>query len=208
MTPTEIARDFARYPTGNFTNASSHVRAMAPRIAPLYPGARLAGPARTARITPGQNAAIHRAVWLAEPGEVLVVDGGASAFYGPFGDILATACIERDLAGLVIDGTVRDGDEVAELDFPVFCIGRNPAVTAKTEPGETDIPVTCGDIRVHPGDFVVGDGDGVVVIPAAEAAAVAAALPGVAEREEEIRAALRAGRTTYEIFGLAGLYGE
>jgi len=208
MTHSETLLQLAAYPTGNLVNASAHVRAMASRIAPLFAGARLAGPARTARITPGQNAAIHRAVMLAGPGEVLVVDGGASEYYGPFGDILATACLQRGIAGLVIDGTVRDSDEIAALGFPVFCIGRNPAPTIKTEPGENDIPVTCGDIRVSPGDIIVGDGDGVVVIPAAEMQAVAAALPGVAAREEEIRAELRAGRTTYEIFGLAARDGE
>ncbi len=198
----QLAESLGAYPTGNLCNAHAAVIAMHARIKPLFPGARVAGPARTARITAGQNAAIHQAVHAAQPGEVLVVDGGASRAYGPFGDILASACLQRRIAGLVIDSTVRDSEEIEALGFPVFCLGRHPAATAKTEPGEVDITITCGGARVKPGDFVVGDADGVVVIPKRLAAAVAESVRAVAAREQSILAQIKAGQTTFEIFGL------
>ena len=206
MTSSSLAQTLGTYPTGNLCNAHFKVTAMHSRIMPLFAGACLAGPARTVRIDPGQNAAIHRAVHLSEPGEVLVVDAGASRYFGPFGDILATACMQRGIAGLVIDGTVRDSAEISALGFPVFCIGRNPAVTAKSERGAVDVAIKCGDVRVNPGDVVVGDADGVVVVPAQIARQVAELVVGVATREEEIVSQLKAGKTTYEVFDLSKLY--
>lgn len=212
MTPTppksRLTELLAGYPTGNLCNAHGDVKAMHSRIRPIFAAACLAGPARTVRITPGQNAAIHRAVYLAEPGEVLVVDAAASTYYGPFGDILARACMQRGITGLVIDGTVRDCAEITELTFPVFCLGCNPAVTAKTDAGEVDIEIECGDIGVSPGDIVVGDADGVVVIPADIAEKVGDKVRTIASKEEYVVNQLKAGKTTYEIFELANLYKE
>lgn len=206
MTSDSLAKTLGAYPTGNLCNAHFSVTAMHPRIMPLFTDARLAGPARTVRIEPGQNAAIHRAVHLSEPGEVLVVDGGASRYFGPFGDILTTACMQRGLAGLVIDGMVRDSAEIIALGFPVFCLGRNPAATAKNERGAVDVMIKCGDVLVNTGDIVVGDADGVVVVPANIAQEVADRVVVVASREEEIVSQVKAGNTTYEILGLSGLY--
>lgn len=189
-------------PTGNLCNADPGVRAMHATIVPLFPGARLAGPARTAATTPGQNAAIHRALHRATAGEVLVVDGGGSRLYGPFGDILASACIERGVAGLVIDSTVRDVAEIRSLGFPVFCLGANPSATEKTDPGEVDEPVVCAGVDVSPGDYVVGDDDGVVVIPGNIVREVAEAATAIVRREEEIRALLAQGKTTCEILSI------
>ena len=199
-----LAQRLGAYPTGNLCNAHASVLAMDARIVPLFAGARLAGPARTARISAGQNAAIHHAVHLARRGEVLVVDGAASRSFGPFGDILAGACMARGIAGLVIDGTVRDSAEIAALGFPVFCLGRHPAATAKSEPGEVDVEITCGGVTLGPGDFVVGDADGVVVVPKSLAEEVAEQVRTVAAREAEIVEQIKAGKTTYEIFGLDG----
>ncbi len=95
--------NFARYPTGNLCNANPAVKALAPMIKPLIPGKRVAGRARTARIVPGQNAAIHRAVHDAQPGDILVVDGAASLRFGPFGDLLADCCKTRGMTGGVFD---------------------------------------------------------------------------------------------------------
>lgn len=206
MASDSVAKTLGTYPTGNLCNAHFAVTAMHPRIMPLFAGARLAGPARTVRIDPGQNAAIHRAVHLSEPGEVLVVDAGASRYFGPFGDILTTACMQRGVAGLVIDGMVRDSAEIIALGFPVFCLGRNPAATAKTERGAVNVEIRCGDAPVKAGDIVVGDADGVVVVPAEIAPEVAERVVGVATREEGIVSQLKAGKTTYEVFGLSSLY--
>ncbi|MEM7378683.1 MAG: RraA family protein [Pseudomonadota bacterium] len=194
---------FANYPTGNLCNADARVRPLSSAITPLIPGRRIAGPARTARITPGQNGAVHRAVHAAQPGEVLVVDGGASSRFGPFGDLLAEGCKIRGLAAAVLDCTVRDRADIAALGFPVFCRGYHPEATAKTDPGEIDVPVTLGGVTISPGDIVVGDDDGVVVIPADLAGCVLARVADVAAREERIRTRLQAGETTYDIFDLS-----
>lgn len=205
-TAAKVARILGEYPTGNLCNAHTNVKAMNPRIRPLLNGTRLAGPARTAKITPGQNAAIHRAVYLSEPGEVLVVDGGGSRYYGPFGDILAQACMDRGINGLVIDATVRDSAEISELGFPVFCLGCNPAATAKTEPGEVNIEINCGDVCVGPGDIIVADADGVVVVPKTVAEEVAVKVDTIRRIELDIVHQIKAGKTTYDILGLSSLY--
>lgn len=199
MTPT----DFAAFPTGNLCNADPRVRAIAPAIRPLIPGKRIAGRARTARITLGQNGAIHRAVHHATDGDILVVDGGGSERFGPFGDLLADGCLAKGMVGAVFDCTIRDSADIAALGFQVFCRGFHPEATAKTDRGETDVPVVLGGVTVHPGDIVVGDDDGVVVIPGDAAEEVLTKVAAVAAREESIRARIHAGETTLDIFGLA-----
>ncbi|MEM8728977.1 MAG: RraA family protein [Pseudomonadota bacterium] len=194
--------DFAAFPTGNLCNADIRVRALAPTLRPLIPGKRIAGRARTARIAPGQNAAIHRAVHWAEPGDILVVDGGASDRFGPFGDLLAEGCLAKGMAGAVFDCTIRDSADIATLGFQVFCAGFHPEATAKTDPGQTDLSVLIGGVEVAPGDIVVGDDDGVVVIPRDIAADVLTKVETVVAREEAMRARIRSGETTLEIFDL------
>jgi 4-hydroxy-4-methyl-2-oxoglutarate aldolase len=195
--------DFAAYPTGNLCNADARVRAVAPAIKPLIPAKRIAGLARTVRITPGQNGAIHRAIHKAQPGDLLIVDGGASMRFGPFGDLLADGGIAKGIVGAVFDCTIRDSADIAALGFQVFCRGFHPEATAKTDRGETDLPVVIGGVSIHPGDIVVGDDDGVVVIPANAALEVLTNVAAVAAREEDIRARIHAGETTLEIFDLA-----
>ncbi|MEO0702560.1 MAG: RraA family protein [Pseudomonadota bacterium] len=199
MTPSE----FAAFPTGNLCNADPRVRAIAPVIKPLIPGKRIAGRARTARITPGQNGAIHRAVHHAKAGDILVVDGGGSERFGPFGDLLADGCLAKGVVGAVFDCTIRDSADIAALGFQVFCRGFHPEATAKTDRGDTDVAVVLGGVTVHPGDIVVGDDDGVVVIPVDAAEEVLTKVAAVAAREEAIRARIHAGETTLDIFELA-----
>ncbi|MEM6565788.1 MAG: RraA family protein [Pseudomonadota bacterium] len=194
--------NFAAFPTGNLCNADARVRALAPEIKPLIRGKRIAGVARTARITPGQNGAIHRAVANAEPGDMLVVDGGASNQFGPFGDLLADGCLAKRMAGAVFDCTIRDSADITALGFQVFCRGFHPQATAKTDRGETDIPVVLSGEVVNPGDIIVGDDDGVVVIPYGIGTDVLEKVAAVAAREDAIRARVRAGETTLEIFEL------
>ena len=197
-----IPSDFAAFPTGNLCNADPRVQALAPAIKPLIPDKRVAGRARTARIKPGQNGAIHRAVHKADVGDILVVDGGASERFGPFGDLLADGCLAKGIVGAVFDCTVRDSADIATLGFQVFCRGFHPESTAKTERGETDVTVVLGGIEISPGDIVVGDNDGVVVIPKSAANEVLAKVATIAAREESVRARIHAGETTLEIFEL------
>ena len=177
-------------------------------IRPLICGKRVAGTARTARITAGDNGAIHRAVHLAKRDELLVVDGGSSERFGPFGDLLAAYCMSRGVVGGVFDCTIRDSADISALGFQVFSRGYCPNPTDKAQPGEVDKPVRVGGVLVIPGDIIVGDDDGVVVIPKTIAQNVFDRAVKIAKREEEIRARILAGQSTYEIFDLANRFAE
>ena len=191
------------YPTGNLCNAHCDVKAMSSDIAALYAGAKIAGPAKTATISPGDNMAIHRAAHSAKPGQVLIIDGAGNRSFGVFGDILATCCQNQGVVGVVIDCTIRDTAEIKEMQFPVFCLGANPTATRKIAPGAIDVEVSCGGICVRPDDIVIGDDDGVVVVPLEIAAHVATGVQAIAARESEIMQQLADGMTTYEIFDLS-----
>lgn len=200
MNDIQIAKALGQFPTGNLCNAHKEVRAMHASLAPLFKDTKISGPAKTAKITPGQNAAIHRAVHDANRGDVLVVDGAGSNSFGPFGDILAACCLNQGIAGLVIDSTIRDTADIKEMGFPVFCLGANPTATGKSDLGHVDIAVDCAGVRVNPGDFIVGDDDGVVVVPRQLAQGILKKVTSVGRKEETIKARLAQGETTLEIF--------
>ena len=190
------------FPTGTLCNADKSAHAMNAALRQLYPEARLAGHARTAKTPYGHNGAIHRAARELQPGEVLVVDAGGSRDFGHFGDLLATCCQYRGCVGVVIDGSVRDTQELRKMEFPVFCTGTNPTRASRSEPGEINIAVKVGGVSVAPGDIIVADEDGVVVIAADAGARLAAAAAEVERKEEEMRARILQGRSTYELFGM------
>ena len=134
------------------------------RVAPLAPGMRLAGPAFTVEVRHGDNLMIHAAMALARPGDVLVIDGKGDRTCALMGSIMINACKKLGLAGVVLDASVRDTEELRELGFPVYAAGANPNGPTKFVPGRINWPISCGGVAVRPGDLVVGDADGVVVI--------------------------------------------
>jgi 4-hydroxy-4-methyl-2-oxoglutarate aldolase len=188
--------------TATVAEALATARVLDPAPRPLAPGMRLAGPARTVRCRPGDNLALHRAIAAAQPGDVIVVDYGGSLGSGPFGEIMALACQMRGIAGLVTDGAVRDSEQIAALGFPVFARGLNIRGTVKSDPGEIDVPVTLCGATVDPGDMIVADADGVIVVPMAEVAAALSAAEARASREAQAMDRLRAGESTLQILGL------
>ena len=133
---------------------------------------RVAGPALTVRTRPGDNLVVHRALDLARPGDVLVVDGGGSLERALLGELMGRYAVTRGLAALVVDGAVRDADGLATGPIPVFALGVNHLGPYKDGPGEVHGPVQAGGTVVRSGDLVVGDGDGVVVLPAERAAEI------------------------------------
>jgi len=135
-----------------------------PRLRPVWTSARLAGPAFTVKTAPGDNLALQRAVREAPEGSILVVDAGGLEF-GHWGGILAEIAVVRKLGGLVIDGSVRDIDELQRLKFPVFASGIAMRHAAKTQPGDVGEPISLAGRAVRSGDIVVADTDGVIVIP-------------------------------------------
>ena len=132
------------------------------RIVPLTRSTRLAGPAFTVEIRPGDNLMIHAAMALAQPGDVLVIDGKGDRSCAVMGAIMITTC--KKLGLVVIDGAHRDTEDLLALGFPVYSVGSNPNGPTKRVPGRINGPISCGGVAVNPGDLVVGDGDGVVVV--------------------------------------------
>ena len=195
--PTPILLEF-----GAATLGESGGRPLRARIGPAWPGARLAAPAFPVRCTPGDNLAVHVGVVAAPAGSALVVDVGDVRELGYWGEVLTTAAESRGLLGLVIDGCVRDTAALAAHGFPVFSTGVALPGATKTRPGQVGAPAVVGGVEVEPGDWVVGDGDGVTIVPAAELDAVLAAGQARAEKEARLFAELRGGATTVELLGL------
>jgi 4-hydroxy-4-methyl-2-oxoglutarate aldolase len=154
------------------------------------------------RCTPGDNLAIHVGVARAPAGAALVVDVGDVRELGYWGEVLTTAAESRGLVGLVIDGCVRDVAALADHGFPVFSTGLALPGATKKLPGHLDRPAVVGDVDVEPGDWVVGDGDGVVVVPGASLHDVVAAGRARAEKERGYFDSLRGGATTIELLDL------
>ncbi|QEL27322.1 RraA family protein (plasmid) [Bosea sp. F3-2] len=163
-------------------------------LRPFHREGRLAGPAFTVRTAVGDNLFIHKALDLVKPGDVLVVDGGGDESRALVGEIMVTIARSRGVAGFVIDGAIRDVGAIANGDFPCFArtaIHRGPY---KNGPGEIGVPVTIGGMVVHPGDFVVGDQDGVVAFSPEKAPALLEAVRAQERKEEEIMLSVREGR--------------
>jgi 4-hydroxy-4-methyl-2-oxoglutarate aldolase len=134
------------------------------RITAVCPAARMAGPAFTVEVRHGDNLMIHAAMTMARPGDVLVIDGKGDRTCALMGSIMINACKVLGLAGVVMDGAHRDSEELRELGFPVYSTGPNPNGPTKFVPGRINWPIACGGVAVHPGDLIVGDADGVVVV--------------------------------------------
>lgn len=175
MSQPDIVKDFprvapdlvaqaARYQPAIFSDIHGRRGALHGRIQALRPRMKVAGPAFTVEVRPGDNLMIHAAMALAKPGDVLVIDGKGDQTSALMGTIMMTACRQLGLAGVVVDGAVRDSLEIDEMDYPVFSVGTNPNGPTKNNGGRIGHPVSVGGVTVHPGDFVIGDGDGVVVI--------------------------------------------
>jgi len=160
----------------------------------------MCGPAITVRTRPGDNLMIHAALLVAEPGEVLVIDAGGDTSTAVIGGLMRTTAIARKLGGIIVDGALRDVAEWAEGGLPVYASGHGHRGPSKDGPGEVNVSVAVNGMSVAPGDLVIGDADGVVAIPAAEAPAVLTRCLAHAKREEQIRAKNAEGIRDYERF--------
>ncbi|MCL2616007.1 MAG: RraA family protein [Defluviitaleaceae bacterium] len=135
------------------------------QIKPVAKGVRIAGPALTVRLRPGDNLMLHKAIGLAKPGDVIVVDTCQTMDVCVLGELMATAAFQAGVSGIVIDGAIRDVEKLVENNFPVFAKGAVPVVGDKDGPGEINLPISCGGVSVLPGYYIVGDDNGVVVVP-------------------------------------------
>lgn len=190
-----IRRDVSRLPPATvqaaaafaasiFADVAGRRGAMDGRIRALAPSMRVCGPALTVEVRPGDNLMLHAAMALARPGDVLVVDGKGDRSAALMGSIMLTACRALGLAGVVLDASHRDTEELLALGFPVWSVGANPNGPTKHVPGRINHPVSCGSVTVHPGDLVVADADGVTVV---ERDRVEGLLPRCAQKVAEER---------------------
>jgi 4-hydroxy-4-methyl-2-oxoglutarate aldolase len=184
--------------------AAGRTGALPSAIKPVVPRAHLAAPAFPVRCPPGDNLWLHRAIQVAPPGAVLVVATDDTPEYGYWGEILTAAAMQRELAGLIIDGGVRDADRLAECGWPVFASRVCIRGTAKDPDAEGSVGETISirEVPIAPGDLVVADSDGVVVVPAADAEQVVIATRERDAREVDYRDRIRAGESTLTIYGL------
>lgn len=164
-------------PVANIGDARERMGMAAGAIAPLWPGARAVGWARTVWVAAGDNVALHEAIERARPGEMLVVDGQGFTDRAVLGELMAAKAMKRGVVGIVVDGALRDRRDLEEMGFPAWARGTSPAGPYKNGPGGSGVAVSVGGVVVHQGDLVAADDDGVIVVPRDEAAcAVHAAL--------------------------------
>jgi RraA family protein len=191
----ELAPRFKHFPTPDISDRMNRLFTMHHTIRPLTDDRlRLAGPAVTARVFPGDNLMVHKAMDIARPGDVIVVDTSASYMTAVLGDMICTKAHHRGVAGFVVDGLVRDLDGIRELGtMPVFARGTTPIGPLHRGPGEVNHPVACGGVVVNGGDIVVGDADGVVVVPVDVARSVLDDLEAGADAARQYTARVQRG---------------
>lgn len=180
-----LVEGFRGLSTANIDDNMSRTAAISGGIRPLN-RAPLLGTAFTVKVPAGDNLMLHKAMDLAEPGDVLVIDAGGYSGRAIIGELMTTYCKVRGLAGVVLDGCVRDCAALENMDFPVYARGASPNGPYKNGPGEINTPVQIGGVVVTPGDILVGDGDGVVVIHPGDAAQIIAQTKAVSAKEEAL----------------------
>ncbi len=189
--------------TGNICDANGRLGAMNYRIKPLDPEWHFVGAAVTVRARPVDNLILYKALDLAGPGDVLVITNGGLSNASILGDLVCAIAKSRGVAAIVTDGLVRDAAGIRDVGLPVFAAGISPNSPHKDGPGEINFPISCGDLPVHPGDIIVGDEDGVVVIARGDAPTVLQELKKVGAKEREMKAKIEAGWTLPEWIGEA-----
>ncbi|WP_218106637.1 hypothetical protein [Micromonospora pallida] len=186
----DLVRRLAALPAANIGDAMERLGALDSRIQAIWSGARVAGPALTVWTRAGDNAAVHAALRIAKPGDVIVVNGQGDETRALLGELIGGRAAAAGVAGFVLDGAARDAADLADIGMPVFARACTPAGPYKHGPGRVGVTIAVGGVAVSPGDIVVGDADGVVVVPQADAEVIAAAGEGVFADEARRRAAI------------------
>lgn len=197
----EIVEQFSEIAPATAHEVMGRIGAMDYEIKAIYSGMKVCGPAITVLCHPGDNIMLHKAVAIAQPGDILVANVG-SMMGGYWGEVLTVAAQARGIGGLVLDGGVRDGIAIRKRGFPTFCRGLSMKGTVKETLGLINHPISCGNVMVNPGDIILGDDDGLVVIPKVEAHEVLKKSHERENKEEKIMEELKKGKLTLELLGL------
>jgi 4-hydroxy-4-methyl-2-oxoglutarate aldolase len=176
---------------------------MDPSIRPVWPGAKAIGPALTVLNAAGDTLMLHRAVELCQPGDILVIVSEAPTRTAMWGSMVTTVSIARQVAGAVVDGNVRDTRDIREKQFPVWSRGISPCGSTRKGPGGINVPVQCGGVWINPGDLILADDDGVVVIPIEEVERASANALARMARELDASPRLKKGVSPYELWNMA-----
>jgi 4-hydroxy-4-methyl-2-oxoglutarate aldolase len=175
---------------------------MSPRMRPLLDGRRISGAAVTSYNFPGDNLMIHVALKFAERGQILVLANGGGSQGSLWGEVACTFAARKGIAGVISDGPIRDIDALRRMDFPVWATSISPSHPEKRGPGSVNVPVVVDGVLVEPGDVIVADGDGVLVIPRQHLARAVAGARDRANREVAIRARIEAGESLFDIMNM------
>ena len=198
----ELIETLGRQGVATIHEAQGRAGLMRPYLRPIYPSARMAASAVTVSCQPGDNLMIHAAIEVCRPGDALVVATTSESTDGMFGELLATSCRAHGIVGLVIDAGVRDVTDLTEMDFPVWSKAVSAQGTVKASPGSVNVEIVCAGAPVRPGDVIVGDQDGVVVVKRETAAEIARLGAARIEKEEKSRELLKAGELGVDFYGL------
>jgi RraA family protein len=184
-----LARSFLGIPVANVSDCMARMTAGGARLRPMHGSGAMAGPALTVKTRPGDNLMVHKALELAAPGDVIVVDAGGDLTNAIIGEIMVGDAIQRGLGGIVINGAIRDAAALRVGSFPVFAAGVTHRGPYKDGPGEINVPIAIDGMVIEPGDLIIGDDDGLLCVPYAEAESLLAA----AQAKQEVEARMVAG---------------
>ena len=189
----KLLAELRKIVTAHLSDNMNRLHAVAAEIRPCHKRGRLVGPALTVKVPPGDNLMVHKAIDIARAGDVIVVDAGGATAQAIIGEIMSNHAASRGVAGMVIDGAIRDADALGASTFPVYARGVTHRGPYKNGPGEINVPVAIGGMVINPGDIIVGDEDGLLALPQDIAADVIRLAKLQAAKEAAVLKAIRKG---------------
>lgn len=204
----EIIEAFSKQASATVHEASGRKGPVASAIKPIAKGIKICGPALTVQCAPGDNLMLHKALEIAQPGDVIVATTNGGYEYGYWGGLMATSAIARNLGGLAIDGCIRDSEEIINMGFPIFARGFSIRGTVKNTLGLINYPTVFGGIMVEPGDLILGDDDGIVVVKRSECEEMLEKSIKRVKAEEEKTKILQSGISSVEYNKLTEVFAK